>query len=61
VTVPGLPGFERAEGISPALIDGRQSIIIVSDDGNRKEGRFARYLLLDHGQLQIAPLSGQEN
>lgn len=55
VTVPGLTGFERAEGISPALIDGRQSIIIVSDDGCRNEGRFARYLLLDPGQLQIAP------
>jgi hypothetical protein len=55
VSVPGLPGFERAEGISPALIDGRQKIIIASDDGNRKEDRFARYLLLDPGQLRIAP------
>jgi hypothetical protein len=60
VTVPGLPGFERAEGISPALIDGRQKIIIVSDDGSREEGRFARYLLLDPGQLQIAPCAGKK-
>ena len=59
VTVPGLPGFERAEGISPAVIDGQQRIIIVSDDGSREEGRFARFLLLDPGQLQIAPWSGQ--
>jgi len=55
VTVPGLPGFERAEGVSPAVIDGRQRIVIVSDDGSREEGRFARFLLLDPGQLQIAP------
>jgi hypothetical protein len=29
-------------------------IIIVSDDGNRKEGRFAQFLMLEPGQLQIA-------
>lgn len=55
VTVPGLEGFEHAEGVSPAVIDGRQYIIIVSDDGSREEGRFARFLLLDHEQLKIAP------
>lgn len=55
VSVPGLPGFEHAEGISSAMIDGQQRIIIVSDDGSRNEGRFARYLLLDPRQLQIAP------
>ena len=55
VTLPGLPGFERAEGVCPAVIDGIQRIVIVSDDGNRKDGRFARFLLLDPGQLQIAP------
>ncbi|MDP2829737.1 MAG: DUF3616 domain-containing protein [Sulfuricellaceae bacterium] len=55
VTVPGLQGFEHAEGVSPAVIDGRQRIIFVSDDGSREEGRFARFLLLDPEQLQIAP------
>jgi hypothetical protein len=58
-TVPGLQGFEHAEGISPAVIDGQQRLIIVSDDGSREAGRFARFLLLDPGQLQIAPLSGR--
>lgn len=53
VTVAGLPGFEHAEGICPALIDGEQRIIIVSDDGSKKTGRFARFLILDPGQLQI--------
>ena len=55
VTVPGLQGFEHAEGVCPAMIDGRQRIIIVSDDGSREKGRFAHFLLLDPGQLQIAP------
>jgi hypothetical protein len=55
ISVAGLPGFEHAEGICPAVIDGHQRIMIVSDDGSRKEGRYARYLLLDLEQLQIAP------
>jgi hypothetical protein len=54
VTVPGLPGFEHAEGVSPALIDGRQQVIFVSDDGNRKQGLNAHYLLLDPARLMIA-------
>lgn len=53
VTVPGLLGFERAEGVCPAVIDGRQKIIIVSDDGSRNEARYARFLLLEPEQLQI--------
>lgn len=55
VTVAGLPGFEHAEGVSPALIDGQQQVIFVSDDGNRKQGIYAHYLLLDPAQLQFAP------
>ncbi|MBP6096725.1 MAG: hypothetical protein KBF58_06615 [Methyloversatilis sp.] len=54
VDVAGLPGFERAEGICPAIIDGHQKIIIVSDDGDRAKGRCARFLMLDPGQLNIA-------
>ncbi len=54
VTVPGLKGLERAEGVSPAVIGGVERIIIVRDDGNRKAGRFASYLLLEAGQLRTA-------
>jgi len=54
VTVPGLQGFERAEGVSPAVIGGLARIIVVSDDGNRQSGRSASYLLLDPAQLQNA-------
>ena len=55
VTVPGLHGFERAEGVATAVIDGVPRIVIVSDDGSREEGRFARFVLLEPFQLQIAP------
>lgn len=54
VSVAGLPGFERAEGVSPAVIEGQQRIIVVSDDGSRAEGRYARFLLLDPAQLNWA-------
>ena len=54
VTVPGLRSFEKAEGVSPAIVGGMERIIIVSDDGNRDAGRFASYLLLNPAQLQTA-------
>lgn len=54
VTVLGLQGLERAEGVSPAVIDGVARIVIVSDDGNRKAERSAKYLLLAPDQLQAA-------
>lgn len=53
-TLSGLAGFAHAEGVCPAVLEGRQRIMIVSDDGSRQEGRFARYLLLDPTQLVIA-------
>jgi hypothetical protein len=40
--------------LCPAVIHGAQRVVIVSDDGDRKAGRFASYLLLDPVELQIA-------
>jgi hypothetical protein len=53
VRVGDRQGFEHAEGVTPALIDGRPRIVIVSDDGSREEGRHARFLLLDPARLSI--------
>ncbi len=53
VDVPGVTDLARAEGVSPAVIDGQPRIVLVSDDGNRKDGRCARYCLLDPAQLRI--------
>lgn len=54
VVAPGLSGFAHAEGICQAVIDGRTSIVVVSDDGDRAANRCAGYLLLDPAQLRIA-------
>ena len=54
VDVSGLRGFEKAEGVSPAVVGGIEQIVIVSDDGNRAAKRAAGYLLLDPAQLQTA-------
>lgn len=54
ITVTGLAGFEHAEGVCPALIEGVPRLVIVSDDGSRDEGRYGRFLLLDPDRLNIA-------
>jgi hypothetical protein len=53
--VDGLPGFEHAEGVTPALIDGKPMIVVVSDDGSREDGRPARYLILAPEQIRLLP------
>lgn len=55
VTIPGLQGLEHAEGVTPAVIAGMQRIVIVSDDGSRKAGRHANYLVLAPDQLKATP------
>jgi Protein of unknown function (DUF3616) len=52
MSVPGLRGLEKAEGVCPAVVGGRERIVIVSDDGKRDAGRAAGYLLLDPAQVQ---------
>lgn len=42
-----IAGFEHAEGICPAIIGGQAKIVLVSDDGSRKSGRFAQFAILD--------------
>lgn len=54
VTVPGVAGFRHAEGVAPAIIDGQPRLIIVSDEGDRQDDRFARYLLVSPEELRIA-------
>jgi hypothetical protein len=60
VSVPGLNGFEHAEGITPLHWRGTEQILIVSDDGDMDAGEPAQYLLLDYDQLVIqAPSATQ--
>lgn len=53
VTVPGLAGFEHAEGITPVQQGGEEAIMIVSDDGDMDTGKPAQYLMLNYDQLYI--------
>ena len=58
VRLPGVTGIEHAEGICPAVLDGRPCLVIVSDDGNRAAGRHARFLVLELASsgLTVDPL-----
>ncbi len=53
VSLSGVSTIAHAEGLCPAVIDGQPRIVLVSDDGDRKAGRPARFLLLEPGQLKI--------
>jgi hypothetical protein len=53
VEVPGLSGLEHAEGICAARLEGQSWVVLVSDDGNRQEGRCAQYALLHPNALRI--------
>ena len=52
VRVRGIKDFERAEGVCATLLNGQQKIMIVSDDGNRKENRYGQFVLLDTDALK---------
>ena len=53
VAVKGLRGMDNAEGVSPIRVDGDSRILIVSDDGNRKNSKTAGCLLINYEQLQL--------
>jgi hypothetical protein len=53
VRVGDRQGFEHAEGVTPAWIDGQPRIVIVSDDGDRAAGRCASFLPVDPAALVI--------
>ncbi|MBI3187700.1 MAG: DUF3616 domain-containing protein [Gammaproteobacteria bacterium] len=53
VRVPGIQDFERAEGVCAVVLNGRQKIMIVSDDGNRRENRYGHFVLLDTDELEL--------
>lgn len=54
VEIAGLADLAHAEGICPARLDGRDYLVIVSDDGDRKAGREAGFTVVDLASLHIA-------
>ena len=57
VRVPGPHGLEHAEGVAPAMIEGRPTIVIVSDDGDRAQSRRVRVMDYDGAGFGIEPLA----
>jgi len=45
--------LRRAEGVAPVVLNGRKRLLIVSDEGKRKKGRTAKYILLRYDQLFV--------
>ena len=51
--VKGLDGIKNAEGVTSVQLNGENRILIVSDDGKKKNGITANFLVVDYEQLQI--------
>jgi len=53
LTLPGIINLDNVESIDSVSIGGESRLIIMSDDGDAKKGRPAKYLLLDYNQLTL--------
>ena len=53
LTLPGIINLDNVESIDSVTIGDEPRLIIMSDDGNAKKGRPAKYLLLDYDQLTM--------
>lgn len=51
LTLPGIISLDNVESIDSVSIGNESRLIIMSDDGNAKKGRPAKYLLLEYDQL----------
>jgi len=51
LTLPGIINLDNVESIDSVTIGDKSRLIIMSDDGNAKKGRPAKYLLLEYDQL----------
>ena len=53
LTLPGIINLDNVESIDSVSIGDESRLIIMSDDGDAKKGRPAKYLLLDYKQLTL--------
>lgn len=53
VDVAGVDNLRRAEGIAPIKWGDDEGIIIVSDEGSVRKGKYGRYILLGYDQIVI--------
>lgn len=55
VSIDSLRSLRRPEGIAPVVINGQERILLVSDEGNRSEGKASQAALIAYDRLRIAP------
>ncbi|KHD04827.1 hypothetical protein PN36_34695 [Candidatus Thiomargarita nelsonii] len=51
IELPSMISLKNVESIAPLVINGESRLLIVSDDGNVKKKRPAKYILLEYDQL----------
>lgn len=51
IKLPGIINLNNVESIDSIMIFGEPRLLIVSDEGNAKQGRPAKYMMLDYKQL----------
>lgn len=52
VSLPKMKGVKNIEGITPVLVNNKKYLLLVCDDGDRKEKEGAHYILLDYSMLK---------
>lgn len=55
VFVDSLKSLRRPEGIAPVVVDGQERVLLVSDEGNRAEGKASQLALIAYDRLRIVP------
>lgn len=51
IALPDIINLNNVESVDSILIDGQPRLLIMSDEGNPKKDRPAKYMILDYGQL----------
>ena len=55
IALPDIINLNNVESIDSVTIDGESRLMIMSDEGNEKKQRPAKYMMLDYDQLQSKP------
>ncbi len=55
VRIDGVPDLRRAEAVVPVHLNGKEMILLLSDEGNFRRRKPAKYLLVDLAALNIDP------
>ena len=51
--LPDIINLNNVESIDSITINGESRLMLMSDDGNEKKGRPAKYMMLDYRQIGL--------